>query len=96
MLTTNQMGDLESAKLDLQNKQMILNTAIDVQVLLRILVDKGIITREEVGRYRVEVRQSPTYTAAAVYVEQTLREIEVYEKDPQLLLREMFNRKLQQ
>ena len=48
MLTANQMADLESAKLDIQNKQMILNTAIDVQALLRILVDKQIITREEV------------------------------------------------
>lgn len=95
MLSTNQISDLDSAKLDIQNKQMILNTAIDIQVLLRILVDKDIITREEVNQYRKEVRESPKYSAAAMYVEQTLAEIEAYEKDPQLRLKEMFNRKMQ-
>jgi len=95
MLTTNQMADLDSAKLDIQNKQIILNTAIDVQVLLRILVDKDIITRDEVKQYRDEVRQSAKYSAAMTYVEQTLREIELYEKDPKLRLMEMMNRKMQ-
>lgn len=95
MLNTSQIADLESAKLDIQNKQMILNTAIDIQVLLRILVDKEIITREEVNQYRAEVRESPKYSAASMYVEQTLEEIEAYEKDPQLRLKEMLNRKMQ-
>lgn len=95
MLNTNQIADLNSAKLDIQNKQMILNTAMDIQTLLRILVDKEIITREEVNKYRAEVRESPKYNAAAMYVEQTLAEIEAYEKDPQLRLREMLNRKMQ-
>lgn len=93
MLKTNQMADLESAKLDIQNKQMILNTAIDVQALLRILVDKQIITREEVKKYRNEVRESPKYQAAALYVEQTLAEIKAYETNPGLRLKTMFYQK---
>ena len=95
MLNTNQMADLDSAKLDIQNKQMILNTAIDVQALLRVLVDKGVITKDEINQYRAEVRKSPKYNAAMMYVEQTLEEIELYENDPQLRLREMLNRKMQ-
>ncbi len=95
MLKANQMADLESAKLDIQNKQMILNTAIDVQALLRILVDKQIITREEVKEYRNEVRESPKYQAAALYVEQTLAEIEAYESNPKLRLKSMFHQKSQ-
>ena len=93
MLKANQMADLESAKLDIQNKQMILNTAIDVQALLRILVDKQIITREEVKEYRNEVRESPKYQAAALYVEQTLAEIKAYETNPGLRLKTMFYQK---
>ena len=89
------MADLDSVKLDIQNKQMILNTAVDIQALLRILVDKDIITKKEINQYRDEVKQSPKYSAAAIYIEQTLSEIESYEKDPQLLLREMLNRKMQ-
>ena len=95
MLTANQMADLESAKLDIQNKQMILNTAIDVQALLRILVDKQIITKEEVTQYRKEVRESPKYQAAALYVEQTLAEIKAYEANPELRLKAMFHQKSQ-
>lgn len=95
MLKANQMADLESAKLDIQNKQMILNTAIDIQALLRILVDKQIITREEVANYRNEVRESPKYQAAALYIEQTLEEIKAYESNPELRLKTMFHQKSQ-
>ena len=42
----------EEALQDLQVQETILNVAVDVQVLLRILVDKEIITREEVVEYR--------------------------------------------
>ncbi len=93
MLKVNQLADLESAKLDIQNKQMMLNTAIDVQALLRILVDKQIITREEVANYRNEVRESPKYQAAALYIEQTLAEIKAYETNPEIRLKAMFRQK---
>lgn len=46
---------------ELMIQETIVNVAVDVQVLLRILVDKGIITREEVNTYREEVRNSPKY-----------------------------------
>lgn len=95
MLDTNQMADLDASERDIKNKQMILNTAIDVQALLRILVDKEIITKEEMRQYREEVRQSPRYEAATTYVDQTLREIELYKKDSRLYMQEMLKRKMQ-
>ena len=55
----------EEALHDLQVQETILNVAIDVQVLLRILVDKKLITREEVVEYRKEVRNSPKYKVVA-------------------------------
>lgn len=48
----------EEALHELQVQETILKTAIDVQVVLRILVDKEIATREEVQKYREEVRDS--------------------------------------
>ena len=48
MLKTKQLSDLEGAEEDLKNKAMILQTGIDLQALLRLLVDKGIISREEI------------------------------------------------
>lgn len=51
----------EEALQDLYVQETILNVAIDIQALLRVLVDKKIITREEIKQYREEVRNSPKY-----------------------------------
>ena len=51
----------EEALHELQVQETILKTAIDVQVALRILVDKEIVTSEEVQKYREEVSNSPKY-----------------------------------
>ena len=51
----------EEALHELQVQEAILKTAIDVQVVLRILVDKEIVTREEIQKYREEVSNSPKY-----------------------------------
>lgn len=51
----------EEALHELQVQETVLKTAIDVQVVLRILVDKEIVTREEVQKYRDEVSNSPKY-----------------------------------
>ena len=42
----------EEALHELQVQETILKTAIDIQVVLRILVDREIVTREEVQKYR--------------------------------------------
>lgn len=51
----------EEALHELQLQETILKTAIDVQVALRILVDKEMVTREEVQKYREEVSNTPKY-----------------------------------
>lgn len=94
MLSMDQMADLDTAKRDLENKKLILDTATDIQALLRILVDKKIITREEVNHFRREVRESPKWRAANTYIEQTAAEIKIYQNDPQLRLKAMFEAKL--
>lgn len=96
MLRTKQITGLDAAKLDIQNKKLILETAIDIQALLRILVNKEIITKQEVDQYRAEVRGCQKYRAALVYIDQTLKEIEMYENDPTLQLKELLNRKMQE
>lgn len=44
---------------ELMMQETIMNLAVDIQALLRILVEKQIITRDEVNTYREEVRNSP-------------------------------------
>lgn len=45
MLTMQQLSDLDATATDLQNKQLILKTAIDVQTVLQLLTEKEIVTR---------------------------------------------------
>ena len=94
MLEMNQLTNLDEAERDLKNKKIILDTAIDIQATLRILVDKGIITREEVESYREQVRNSPKYNGMYLYIQQTQDEINMYRKDPSLLLKVMMDAKL--
>ena len=94
MLTTDQMGNIQNAKTDIENKKLILNTAIDIQALLRLLVEKEIISKKEIDRFREEVRNSPKYRNSITYVEQTLEEIKYYENDPQALLKAIMKQKL--
>ena len=60
-VTNDKFYKPEEALHELQVQETILKTAIDVQVVLRILVDKEIVTREEVQKYRKEVSNSPKY-----------------------------------
>ena len=93
MLTIEQLSDLRSAQKDIENKKLILDTAIDIQALLRLLVEKDVITKEEMNQFRQEVKESPKYRNSILYIEQTLTKIEHYKSDPQALLREMMRQK---
>lgn len=95
MLDTNQLSDLNTAQRDLDNKKLLLNNLIDVQALLRILVDKGIITKDEVQDYRNEVRRSTKYAVLQQYIDETQQEIDRFRKDPQSQLKEMMRRKME-
>ena len=94
MLQTNQMSDLDGAARDLHNQKLLLDTMVDTQVILQILVEKEIVTREEVAEMRDVVKRAPKYRDAYTYIQQTAEEIKKYKDDPQALLREMLNRKL--
>lgn len=94
MLNMSQMSDLDATLEDIKNKKLILDIGIDTQATLRILVDKGIVSREEVQKYREEVRNSPKWKAAYQYIVENLEEIARYKADPKSLLRAMMEAKI--
>ncbi len=94
MLTMQQLSDLDATATDLQNKQLILKTAIDVQVVLQLLVEKEIVTRDEVDAKRKTVSNRPNYKNAATNIEQNLEEVLRYKENPQELLKHMMDLKL--
>ena len=84
----------EEALQDLQVQETILNVAIDVQALLRIFVDKEIITREEVSEYRKEVRNSPKYKVVADDIQRQKIGFQAAKDNPQEYLKAILKAKM--
>lgn len=78
----------------MQAQETILKAAIDVQVALRILVDKGIVTRDEVKRYREEVNNSPKYKSAMEDIQRNKAGFHVAKDNPQEYLKALFKAKM--
>lgn len=60
-LSADQLYNLDQTTEDIKMKSRILETAVDVQVILQLLVQKNIATKEEVENMRNIVRNSPKY-----------------------------------
>lgn len=84
----------EEALQDLQIQETILNVTIDVQALLRLLVDKEIITREEVADYRNEVRNSPKYKVVADDIQRQKIGFKAAKDNPQEYLKAILKAKM--
>ena len=84
----------EEALHELQVQETILKTAIDVQVALRILVDKEIVTREEVQKYREEVSNSPKYKIVIDDIQRQKIGFKAAKDNPQDYLKALFKAKM--
>ena len=81
----NELHTSEEELLEIQEK--ILNVAIDIQALLRILVDKEIVTKKEVTDYRNEVKNSPKYKSIAENIQKQNCLIQTVKDDPNAWLK---------
>ena len=79
---------------ELATQQTIVDVAVDIQVLLRILVDKEIITREEVSRYREEVRNSPKYKPVLDEIQRQRQAFQTAKDNPQEYLQALLKAKM--
>ena len=84
----------EKALHELQIQETILKTAIDVQAVLRILVDKEIASREEVQKYREEVSNSPKYKIILDDIQRQKTGFQAAKDNPQDYLRALFKAKM--
>lgn len=84
----------EEALHELQIQGTILKAAIDVQVALRILVDKEIVTREEVQKYREEVSNSPKYKIVLDDIKRQKVGFQSANDNPQDYLKALFKAKM--
>lgn len=75
-------------------QEQVLNTAIDIQALLRILVAKEIITKQEIDDSRAEVRNGKKYKATIENIEAQKSGFMAAKEDPQAYLKAIFKAKM--
>lgn len=84
----------EEALQELLLQENILRSLIDVQAALRILVDKGVVTREEVQKYRNEVSNSPKYKVVMDDIQRQKKGFQVTKDNPQEYLQAIMRAKM--
>lgn len=84
----------EEALQELLLQENILRSLIDVQAALRILVDKGVVTREEVQKYRNEVSNSPKYKVVMDDIQRQKKGFQVAKDNPQEYLQAIMRAKM--
>ena len=75
-------------------KKLILDTAVDVQCALQLLISKDVITKAELDEMRGKVRNIPKYRASYEAINKINQAADLYENDPQAYLRALMEEKL--
>ena len=84
----------QSLKEDAVTKKIILDTAVDIQSVLQLLVSKDLITVEELNQMREKVRNLPKYKASYSVIDKINDAVNLYENDPTAYLKALFNEKM--
>lgn len=86
--------NMDTALSEINEKKLILDVKVETQVILQLLVQKGIVTREEVSAMRETVKNSPQYKPLYQYLEGASNKAEYYKQNPQEHLKDIMNAKL--
>lgn len=87
--------NLDESKQDLIQMEAIFNAQVDTQVILQLLLDKEICTREDINLHRNRVKQLPKYKATNDYINQAKESIDYYKKNPEQHLKDVFKAKME-
>ncbi len=78
--------DLEEIAL----KKLLLDVKVETQVTLQLLVEKGIVTREEVAEMRKKVKSQKSYQDCYKMLEEEEKTAKIYNKSPEEILMDIF------
>ena len=84
----------QNLKEEATKNMLILDTAIELKAVVKLLVEKGIIANVEMEYMREQIKNSPQYKAGYEMYTKMMNAAELYEQNPQAYLRELFNAKL--
>lgn len=84
----------EKALQELRYQEQIVNSLVESQTILQLLVSKDIVTREEVADMRERVRKSPKYKPVIDDIERQKRGYQAAKDNPEEYLKAMFKAKM--
>ncbi len=93
-VSRNANYDLDTASQELMMQENILKCLVDIQVTLQLLVEKGIVTREEVSAMRNKVRSREPYKSTSDYIIRAKESVDYYKQNPEQHLKDLFKAKL--
>lgn len=79
---------------EINMKKLVLDVKVETQTILQLLVEKGIVTREEVQRMREVVKDSPKYKPLYDYFNQAEQQAQYYKDNPEEHLKAVLNAKM--
>lgn len=94
MLSRNANYDMDTALNEIDEKKLLLDVKAETQLILQLLVSKGIATREEVSSMREKVKNSPNYKPLYEYFEMAEQKAEYYKNNPEQHLKDVLAAKM--
>ena len=94
MLSRNANYDMDTALNEINEKKLLLDVKVETQLILQLLVSKGIVTREEVSSMREKVKNSTNYKPLYEYFEMAEQKAEYYKNNPEQHLKDVLAAKM--
>jgi len=94
MLSNDANYNMGTALNEINQKKLLLDVKVETQLILQLLVAKGIVTREEVSEMRNKVKNSSQYKPLYDYFEQAEQKANYYKANPQEHLKDVFVAKM--
>ena len=94
MLNNNDYYHPDEALSRISEQEAMLKTAMDVQVVLQLLIAKGIVTQEEIADMRLKVANLPTYKATLDKLKSERAALEKAKANPGGYLKALLNAKM--
>ena len=94
MLNNNDYYHPEEALSRISEQEAMLKTAMDVQVVLQLLISKGLVTQEEIANMRLKVANLPTYKTTLDSLKSERAAMEKAKNNPEDYLTALFKAKM--
>lgn len=94
VLSNDANYNMDTALNEINQKKLLLDVKVETQLILQLLVAKGIVTREEVSGMRNKVKNSSQYKPLYDYFEQAEQKVNYYKANTEQHLKDVFAAKM--